>query len=97
MRKPTNGNFLTEVPVGRLFAFDFGFLHTPLVANVATRCLNLILEMRKQMLETIVVVLVILWLLGMVTSITAGGLIHLLLVVAVVVILLRVIGGRAPV
>jgi hypothetical protein len=36
-------------------------------------------------------------LLGMVTSVTAGGLIHLLLVVAVVVILLRVIGGRSPV
>ena len=37
--------------------------------------------------------LVILWLLGMVTSVTAGGLIHLLLVVAIVVVLLRIIGG----
>jgi hypothetical protein len=46
------------------------------------------------MLETIAVVLVVLWLLGLVTSYTLGGFIHLLLVLAVVVILLRVITGR---
>ena len=46
------------------------------------------------MLETIAVVLVILWLLGFVTSYTMGGLIHVLLVLAVVVILIRVIQGR---
>ncbi len=46
------------------------------------------------MLETIVVILVVLWLLGMVSSYTMGGLIHLLLVIAVIVILLRVIRGR---
>jgi len=46
------------------------------------------------MLETIVVVLVVLWLLGLVTSYTMGGLIHALLVIAVVVILIRVIQGR---
>jgi len=46
------------------------------------------------MLWTIVVVLVILWLLGLVTSYTMGGLIHVLLVIAVVVVLLRVIQGR---
>jgi hypothetical protein len=46
------------------------------------------------MLYTIAIVLLILWLLGLVTSVTAGGLIHVLLVVAIVVILLRVIGGR---
>lgn len=46
------------------------------------------------MLETIAVVLIILWLLGFVTSYTMGGLIHILLVVAVVVILLRLIQGR---
>ncbi len=46
------------------------------------------------MLETIVVILVVLWLLGMVSSYTMGGLIHILLVVAVVVIILRVIKGR---
>ncbi|MEY4471582.1 MAG: hypothetical protein RIT20_1923 [Pseudomonadota bacterium] len=46
------------------------------------------------MLETLVVVLVILWLLGLVTSYTLGGFIHLLLVVALVVVLVRVIQGR---
>jgi len=47
------------------------------------------------MLYTIAVVLVILWLLGLVTSYTMGGLIHILLVIAIVVILLRVISGRS--
>ena len=46
------------------------------------------------MLETIVVVLIVLWLLGLVSSYTMGGLIHVLLVIAVVVILVRVIQGR---
>lgn len=46
------------------------------------------------MLYTIAVVLVILWLLGLVTSYTIGGFIHILLVIAIVVILLRVISGR---
>jgi Family of unknown function (DUF5670) len=46
------------------------------------------------MLETIAVILVVLWLLGLVTSYTVGGLIHILLVIAIVVILLRVIQGR---
>jgi hypothetical protein len=46
------------------------------------------------MLETIAVVVVVLWLLGLVTSHTMGGFIHLLLVIAVVVILVRIIRGR---
>lgn len=46
------------------------------------------------MLATIALVLVVLWLLGMVTSTTIGGLIHVLLVVAIVIVLLRVIQGR---
>jgi len=46
------------------------------------------------MLQTIAVVLVILWLLGVVTSYTLGGVIHILLVIAIVVILVRVIQGR---
>jgi hypothetical protein len=46
------------------------------------------------MLETLVVVLVVLWLLGMVTSTTMGGLIHGLLVIALVVIVIRVMQGR---
>ncbi len=48
------------------------------------------------MLYTIVVVLLILWLLGLVTSYTMGGLIHILLVVAIIVVLLRIIQGRRP-
>lgn len=48
------------------------------------------------MLETIAVVLILLWLLGLVSSYTLGGFIHVLLVIAIVVVLLRVIGGRKP-
>ena len=48
------------------------------------------------MLYTLAVILVILWLLGMVSSYTLGGFIHILLVVALIVLLLRVISGRAP-
>jgi hypothetical protein len=46
------------------------------------------------MLWTIVVILLVLWALGLVTSYTMGGLIHVLLVVAVIVVLVRVIQGR---
>lgn len=46
------------------------------------------------MLETIAVILLVLWLLGLVTSYTIGGFIHILLVVAVVMVLLRIIRGR---
>ncbi len=46
------------------------------------------------MLWTIAVVLLILWLLGLVTSYTMGGFIHLLLVIAIIVVLMRVIQGR---
>ncbi len=46
------------------------------------------------MLETIAIVLVVLWILGLVTSYTMGGFIHILLVIAVVVILIRIIRGR---
>ena len=46
------------------------------------------------MLETIIVLAVLLWLLGMISSYTVGGLIHILLVVAIVVLLIRVIQGR---
>jgi hypothetical protein len=49
------------------------------------------------MLYTIAVVLLILWLLGLVTSYTIGGFIHVLLVLAIVVVLLRIINGKKPV
>jgi hypothetical protein len=48
------------------------------------------------MLWTIAVVLGILWLLGLVTSYTLGGFIHILLVVAIITVLIRVIQGRRP-
>ncbi len=48
------------------------------------------------MLYTIAVVLVILWLLGLVSSYTIGGFIHILLVVAIIILLVRIISGRAP-
>jgi hypothetical protein len=47
-------------------------------------------------LSTLIIILLVLWLLGIVTAYTLGGLIHILLVVAIVVVLLRVIQGRNP-
>ncbi|MGA8048644.1 MAG: lmo0937 family membrane protein [Burkholderiales bacterium] len=49
------------------------------------------------MLYTIAVVLVILWAVGLVSSYTMGGFIHVLLVIAIVVVLLRLISGRSPI
>ena len=49
------------------------------------------------MLMTIFVILLILWLLGVVTSYTLGGFIHLLLILAIAVVLIRVIQGRRPI
>ncbi len=48
------------------------------------------------MLYTLALILIIAWLLGMVSSYTIGGFIHILLVVAIIVILVRVIQGRKP-
>jgi hypothetical protein len=48
------------------------------------------------MLETIAIILIILWLLGLVSSYTLGGFIHVLIVIAVIVILVRLIQGRSP-
>ena len=49
------------------------------------------------MLYTIAVILLILWALGLVSSYTIGGFIHVLLVIAIVIVLLRVISGRKPI
>ncbi|WP_126767362.1 lmo0937 family membrane protein [Aliidiomarina iranensis] len=46
------------------------------------------------MLETIIIILIILWALGLVTSYTLGGFIHILLVIALIVIVLRLVRGR---
>jgi hypothetical protein len=54
-------------------------------------------EEGMDLLWTLAVILLILWLLGLVTSYTLGGFIHILLVVAIVVVLIRVIQGRRPV
>ena len=49
------------------------------------------------MLMTLFIVLLVLWLLGVVTSYTMGGFIHILLVIAIVVMLVRIIQGRKPI
>ena len=53
------------------------------------------LKARDGPLMTLVVILVVLWLLGMVTTYTLGGLLHILLVIAVILLLVRVIQGRS--
>jgi hypothetical protein len=59
-------------------------------ARALTRCSN----QEHDLLQTIAIVLIILWLLGFVTSYTLGGFIHILLVIAVVMILVRLVQGR---
>jgi hypothetical protein len=54
-------------------------------------------EKIMDLLMTIGIILLILWLLGLVTSYTLGGFIHVLLVLAIIVILIRVIQGRRPI
>ena len=49
------------------------------------------------MLTTILVLLIVLWLLGMVSSYTLGGFLHLLLVLAIIAVLINIIAGRRPV
>lgn len=49
------------------------------------------------MLPTIAVILIVLWALGLVSSYTMGGFIHILLVIAIIVVLVRVIRGRRPI
>jgi len=53
-------------------------------------------DKEKLMLWTIFVILLVLWLLGVVSSYTLGGFIHILLVLALVVVLIRIIQGRSP-
>lgn len=59
------------------------------------------MQLRQQptsiMLETIAIVLVILWLLGLVSSYTLGGFIHVLLLAALIMIIIRVVSGNKPV
>lgn len=55
---------------------------------------RLLHKRRSKMLWTIAVVLIVLWALGLITSYTLGGFVHILLVVAIVVVLIQVIQGR---
>jgi hypothetical protein len=52
---------------------------------------------KKNMLVTIATILVILWVLGLVTSYTVGGFIHVLLVIAIIMFLIRIIKGQRPI
>ena len=56
----------------------------------------LTIEKEIALMTTLIIVLVVLWLLGIGTSYTVGGLIHILLVIAIIAVLLRVIQGRNP-
>lgn len=53
-------------------------------------------QYHRLMLDTIAVIMIVLWLLGLVSSYTMGGFIHILLVVAIVMVLVRLAGGRRP-
>ena len=66
----------------------------PRIVMVTSGPINMSQTVRHQMLWTIFTVLVVLWLLGVVTSFTLGGFIHILLVLAVVAVLIRLIQGR---
>jgi hypothetical protein len=76
--------------------WDFGG-RDPAWRNFIERSQFATKEWRNDMLWTIFVILMVLWLLGMVSSYTLGGFIHILLVLAIVVVLIRVIQGRRPV
>lgn len=76
---------------------------TPHISTIVCRCHKDIFAIAEAinnitgvvtMLETIAVLLILLWLAGLVSSYTLGGFIHILLVIAIVVILLRLIQGR---
>lgn len=66
------------------------------VGGISTGMYPSIIDKKRRitMLQTIAIILIVLWLLGLVSSYTMGGFIHVLLVIAVVIILLRLIQGR---
>jgi len=86
-----------SIPLSNLFSanhFASSFKAAKLRA-IAETCR--IEEKTMDLLWTLAVILLILWLLGLVTSFTLGGFIHILLVVAIIVVLIRVIQGRRPI
>ena len=89
-------NFFVMCDTEQSFSFGTGTLRRELIEQSQSGLPILLTSGSVTMLYTIAVILLILWLLGLVTSYTLGGFIHILLVVAIVVILLRVISGRKP-
>jgi hypothetical protein len=85
---------LCQAPAGRR-CFSLSFIHMHGYRARAARTASNRLE--AGMLWTIFVILLVLWLLGMVSSYTFGGFIHILLVIALAIVLIRVIQGRRPV
>jgi hypothetical protein len=75
----------------------FGAWKLPSLGFVEPDFLGAFKERNMDLLMTVGIVLLILWLLGLVTSYTLGGFIHILLVLAIIVILIRVIQGRRPI
>ena len=69
----------------------------PYEFSLESSVLRLAPRKEHKMLQTIAIILIVLWLLGMVTSYTIGGFIHILLVVAVVMFLIRIIQGQRPI
>jgi hypothetical protein len=75
-------------------ARELRLAHSGSVQQVWTRACIHTFRKGRTMLWTLCVILLILWALGMATSYTAGGLIHILLVIAVIVVIFRLIQGR---
>jgi hypothetical protein len=91
------GNFTARGRLTDGSALDFK--HSGLVTQLLSVCSRVVsaagdYERKNEMLWTIFVILLVLWLLGMVSSYTLGGFIHILLVVAIAVLLINVISGR---
>ena len=79
---------------------EFATLHRPggiTFANTRSIQNSVVLKEEPNMLWTIFIVLLVLWLIGMVSSYTMGGFIHLLLVIALVMLIINLISGRRPV
>jgi hypothetical protein len=69
----------------------------PIVAGALARPLMSLEVQEVDMLWTIAIILLVLWALGLISSVTMGGFVHILLVAAIVLVLVRVIQGRRPV
>jgi hypothetical protein len=85
----TSGSYSWRVKSYRIFDFD---KRTATISHEARYNLT----ERNLMLWTIFVILLVLWLLGLVSSYTLGGFIHILLVIAIVILIINLIQGRRP-